>query len=118
LFETARQLYGWTAVQHMQRHLGAAVRSGQLQHWRETDRAAVVKTLRDAAGEAPTPDLEVETMRGVLAGFHAELAEAMGWLSYDVSTLVRETAAEVARLRAANERLQRQLDEERKARRS
>lgn len=117
LFETAKRLYGWTAIQHLQKHLGAELGSGQLQHWRETDQSAVVKALREAAQAPTAPDVEAETLRVQLADFHAALAEAMGWLGYDVTTLVREVGSEMARLRKDKERLERELAEERKRRR-
>jgi hypothetical protein len=116
LFESAVHLYVWPAIQHLQKHLAAELRSGQIQHWRETDRARVVEVLRKAAKEPADSDLEVETLRSKLAEFHMSLAVGMGWLGYNVSTLVRETVGEVGRLRRANERLERELADERRQR--
>ena len=109
LFEVAKQMYGWAAVEHLQKHLGG---HGQLQHWRETDQQRVVKTLREAAGQPAADDAEAAAARAKLDEFHAALAEAMGWLGYDVTTLVREVGSEMGRLRRENERLQRELAEE------
>lgn len=114
LYETAKQLYGWTAIEHLQRHLGATLPTGQIQHWQETDQAAVLKALRAAAGETPPVDLETETLRAKLGQFHGALAEAMGWLVAEPAVLVRETVAEVERLRKDNERLIQELTEERR----
>lgn len=112
LFETAKQAYGWTVIQHLQRHLGSQLPGGQIQRWRETDRAAVVKVLREAAEVPLAPNAEVDAIRSRLDDFHRQLAEGMGWLTYDVTTLVGETVNEVGRLRATVKQLERQLAEE------
>lgn len=114
LFETARQVYGEPAIQHLQHHLGPILPYGQIQHWRETDRATVVKTLREAAGQPAAPDIEVQALRTKLADLHDQLATAVGWLSItSPSVLAREVGHEMARLRKDNERLRNQLAEER-----
>lgn len=105
LYETAKQMYGWAAIEHMEKVLGA----GQIQHWRETDRVAVAKALREAAGIEPAPDVEVQAVRAKLTAFHTRLAEAMGWLGYDVTTLVAQVGDEMGRLRDENEKLKRQV---------
>lgn len=114
LFESATHLYVWPAVHLLQKHLGAKLRSGQLQHWRQTNHDVVVNTLREAAEQPPPADLEVQTLRAKLAEFHMELAQGMGLYGYDVATLVRETVAEVERLRRENDRLSRELEETRR----
>lgn len=105
LFEAAKQRYGWTAIQHLQHHLRGELPHGQLQHWRTTDRAAVAKALRDAAGQPPADDLEAATLHTQLAGFRQALADAVGWHHLDVATLVREVADRATRDRERLTRL-------------
>lgn len=112
LFETAKQLYGWPAICHLQQHLGIP----QIQHWQEADRGAVVKALRDAADQPVSSDIETAALRAKLADFHTALADAMGWLTYDVTTLVAEVGNEMSQLRRDNERLAAELAEARTAR--
>ncbi len=114
LFETAKQMYGWTAIQHLQKHLTGHLPHGQIQHWRETDRAAVVEALRAAAKEPAAVDAEAQSMRSSLGDFRRELCDAVGWLTYDVATLVREVGNEMGRLRRENARLTAELEDARR----
>jgi len=52
LIELGGRMYGPGAVALVERHLRGQIRSGQLQHWAETDRNAVVVELRAAAQAA------------------------------------------------------------------
>lgn len=57
LYEIAKQLYGTTAIKHLERHLRGQLPHGQIQYWAEADRHVVAKTLREAAAAAPsTPE--------------------------------------------------------------
>ncbi len=104
LFEQAKQMYGWTAIEHLQKRLGSALPHGQIQHWQETDRVAVAKALRDAANQPVDTDVEVTSLRAKLSDFHERLAEASGWLSYDVTTLVTEVTDRMRSLEADRDR--------------
>jgi hypothetical protein len=105
LFEQAKQMYGWTAIEHLQKRLGSALAHGQIQHWRETDRAAVVKALRDAAAESADEDVEAVTLRAKLSELHTRLADACGWPGLDVNTLATEVTHHMQRLEADCDRV-------------
>lgn len=114
LYETAKQLYGWAAVEQLQRHLRDVLPGGQLQHWAETDRAAVVQALRQAAA-APVPaDLETVALRAKLSEFHGLLQDALGAEVAETATLVTSIGEELARARKEATRLARELAEERR----
>lgn len=99
LFETAKRLYGWTAIQHLQNVLRAELPHGQIQHWREADRATVVKVLREAAGVEPAPDVAVAAERArheaAAARLIADLEADVAWQqkTYGGSTDPREKSA-------------------------
>lgn len=118
LFQASERLYGWPAVRHLQTHLGSQLAHGHLQHWRETDPAAVVKILREAAAVTPEPDVEVAAMREQVERWWTEVCKALPWLA-DQPQFSRadELVREVARLQrdhdnltAKNERLREELD--------
>lgn len=92
LFERAKEMYGWTAIEALQRHLHLA----QVQHWREADRAAIVDALRAAAKDAVDPGDEVIAVRRQLADFDTTLAEAMGWGPWATGQPTAALVAEVA----------------------
>lgn len=114
LFETSRQIFGWTAVEVMQKHL----RIQQLQHWDTTDVAAIVAELRAAAKAPADPLGEVTAIRARLAGFQSLLAESLGWGPWAASSspesLVSEVVKRIDRLEAQVTRLEAQLTEARK----
>lgn len=109
LFEAARRLYGWPAVVHLQHHLRGDLPGGQLQHWRETDPAVVVKTLREAAGVTPAADVEVVALRAQMADVCARLAAAMGWLHESPEVLVGEVVERLHRLESEVRSLRKRL---------
>lgn len=111
LFETAKQLYGWTAIQALERHLGNQLPHGQIQHWRETDQAAVSAALRSAAAAPIAEDTEVAALRAKLSDLHQRLAAAVGWPGIDqVDVLVHEVAGRIKTLEQQRDTLQKQLD--------
>lgn len=113
LYETAKRLYGWTAIEHLQHHLRGQLPGGHIQQWAETDRHAVAKALREATGQPTLPDLETVALRAKLTEFEHALADATGWHGLDPATLVRETGLELARLRKTVKRLTDELAQER-----
>lgn len=114
LFERAKELHGWTAIEALQRHL----RIEQVQHWRETDRAVIVAALRTAGKDAVDPGDEVLAVRRQLAEFDATLAEAMGWgpwaTGQPTAVLVTEVADRMRQLEQQIEQAGRDLAEERR----
>lgn len=112
LYETSKRLYGWTAITHLEAFLGNALAHRQIQHWRETDRAVVSQTLREAAGGPVSVDLAVDTQRAYLSQMQQDLAAALGWGHIpEVSVLVREAAARIKHLEKETLRLRQELEE-------
>jgi hypothetical protein len=112
LFEQARRVYGWPAIEAMQRHL----KLDQLQHWRETDPAAA---LRAAAKEPATVDVEVAALREQITDLHAALLDAVGWFAMpSPEALVREVAEQMSRMEAGSPSWNANSHDERAARRT
>lgn len=99
LFASAGLRCGWPAVVALERHLGAELRTGQLQHWAETDPDRVVEVLRAAAG-IPTPvDAETVALRRQWDDLCARLAALVPYPpTGDPDRLVDALASRISQL--------------------
>lgn len=107
IFESARSLYGGSAVLHLERYLGVS----QLQHWDVQDVAAAAEQIRAAAGTAPDMDVEVAALLRRIRGFHAELAEAAGSDDASTGALLGGITRRVERMQLRAERAEQLLAE-------
>jgi hypothetical protein len=95
VYESAKQLYGKTAVEHLTSQLGVT----QIQHWRDKSVPEAVDALREAAGVTVPEDLEVAALRAEIRTIHDRLRAALG-ANYTVQggVVVNEAVHAIERL--------------------
>jgi hypothetical protein len=107
------ELFATPATEAIARKVGVA----QPQQW-DTDQATAVKVLRELAGSHEQLDLlREQTTEHKIMQARRVLADAVGWPAEDrasLTSIARETARDMNRLRVENDRLRAELAAERR----